>query len=104
MSSRSHSVENRRKQTSQRALKLCEFSGMLGNDDISLYNTFKLTEENNFLTQNENFFNDDENMNMLFLQTLPENIFLPKNGKLQGNKSDGIADLGWAQQAIQALG
>lgn len=50
------------------------------------------------------FFNDDENMNMLFLQTLPENIFLPKNGKLQGNKSDGIADLGWAQQAIQALG
>lgn len=62
-------------------------------------NTFKLPDENNFPTQNENFFNDDENMDMFFLKTLLENIFLPKKGKLQGNESDGIADLGWAQQA-----
>lgn len=38
-------------------------------------------------------------MDMFFLKTLLENIFLPKKGKLQGNESDGIADLGWAQQA-----
>lgn len=36
---------------------------------------------------------------MFFLKTLPEKIFLPKKGKPQGNESDGIADLGWAQQA-----
>lgn len=98
MSSRSLSMGKRRKQTSQRALKLHEFSGMLWHDGIGVTPSnfqMKIISQPRMRI----FLNDDEKMNMFFLKTLPEKLFLPKKGKPQGNESDGIADLGWAQQA-----
>ena len=54
----------------------------------------------------EFFNNGDKNMNMFFLTTLPENIFLSKKGKTEEIESDRIADLGFLcrQSLLQAMG